>query len=125
MMDFLQMKQGDLEQIWAKINENQFIFHPSLSPYGQIDIGPFLHQRFSRKPIEIIIDNNLFIDLVKLCQRGSLTDEKRMRFIASFMLWVELNRLNVTAGVALQEKADNQDNLALSHDFSVFQALKS
>lgn len=33
MMDFLQMKQGDLEQIWAKINENQFIFHPSLSPY--------------------------------------------------------------------------------------------
>ncbi len=54
-MDFLQMKQGDLEQIWAKINENQFIFHPSLSPYGQIDIGPFLHQRFSRKPIEIII----------------------------------------------------------------------
>lgn len=56
-MDFLQMKQGDLEQIWAKINENQFIFHPSLSPYGQIDIGPFLHQRFSRKPIEIIIDN--------------------------------------------------------------------
>lgn len=31
-MDFLQMKQGDLEQIWEKINENQFIFHPSLSP---------------------------------------------------------------------------------------------
>lgn len=58
-MDFLQMKQGDLEQIWAKINENQFIFHPSLSPYGQIDIGPFLHQRFSRKPIEINVQNLL------------------------------------------------------------------
>lgn len=122
-MDYLQMKQGDLEQIWDKINENQFIFHPSLSPSGRIDIGAFLLQRFSSKPISIIIDNNLFIDLVKLCQRGSLTDKKRMRFIALFMLWVEINRLNVTAGVALQEKADNQDNFALSHDFSVFQAL--
>ena len=123
MMDYLQMKQGDLEQIWDKINENQFIFHPSLSPYGRIDIGAFLRQRFSSKPIAIIIDNNLFIDLVKLCKSGSLTDKKRMRFIALFMLWVEINRLNVTAGVALQEKADNQDNFTLSYDFSIFQAL--
>ena len=121
-MNYLEMTDQDLCNLWEDINAQRILFHPIIAPEGRIVLKSFsLH----RTELSIIADNNILIDLIKLCLNGSLEDTKRMKDIASLMLWVEINGLSISAGQALQEKAASLELSLLSKDFSIFQHIMS
>lgn len=119
-MDFLQISIEELNDLWKTIDQHRVLFHPIIAPSGQIDQIALSELHHSQDDCIIIIDNNLMVDLVKLTREGCLRDTQRMRFVASLILWVEINRLTISSGQALQEKAVSSDSEALSADYSAF-----
>ena len=116
------MTDRDFKHLWEEINDQRILFHTTIAPEGHLVLEEF----FSHKTeLSIIVDNNILIDLIGLCRNGRLKDTKRMRDLASFMLWIEINRLSVSSGQALQEKAAHIDSVALSCDFSTFKHIWS
>ena len=122
-MDFLEISIEELKGLWDAMDCHRVLFHPVIAPDGQINRMAFRELHNSQDDCIIIIDNNLLIDLVKLNREGCLRDTKRMKFVAMLMLWVEINRLSMTSGQALQEKAVALDSTALSADYSAFREI--
>ena len=122
-MDFLHMTDVELIGIWQDLNSFQIIFHPDYAPNGKLDqswIAPWAH---TRESCSLIVDNNIYIDLIKLCRNGQLSSVEMTRRIALLMLWVELHGFTMTAGMALQEKYFSLDNDALSDEYSIYESL--
>lgn len=116
------MTDRDFKHLWEEINDQRVLFHPTIAPDGRLVLAEFFSHRTD---LSIIVDNNILIDLIRLCRNGRLKDTERMRSMASFMLWVEINRLSVSSGQALQEKAAHIDSATLSYDFSTFKNIWS
>lgn len=119
-IDNLNMTLRDYNDLWKEIDNQRVLFHPTIAPDGHIVEEEFKRHR---SELSIIIDNNILIDLISLCRNGYLNDKERMRSTASLMLWVELYKLSMTSGQAMQEKAARFDSTALLDDFSIFKRL--
>lgn len=124
-MDFLQISIQELNDLWNVIDNNRVLFHPIIAPDGQIDRVSLRALHCKQNDCIIIVDNNILIDLIRISREGCLKDQGRTKFMASLMLWVEINRLSVSSGQALQEKAAFLDTAVLSNEFSSFQHLWS
>ena len=98
-MDKISTCDTELVQIIRDINAAQILFHPLISPYGEINQKQLKH---SSKPIIISIDTNILIDLVHLCSGQKLSPD-RIRIIALLMLWIECIGASCSCGQALQE----------------------
>lgn len=116
------MTDQDFNHLWEEINSQRVLFHPTIAPDGHVVLEEFFSYRTE---LSIIVDNNILIDLISLCRNGRLKDTERMRSIASLMLWVEINRLSISSGQALQEKAAHISSTALLYDYSTFKHIWS
>lgn len=122
-MDYLHMTDVELTTIWQELNSFQIIFHPDYAPNGKLDqswIAPWSH---AKEACSIIVDNNIYIDLIKLCREGKLPSVEITRRIALLMVWVEMHGFTMTAGMALQEKYSSMDNDILANEYSIYESL--
>lgn len=122
-MNILHMTDVELMGIWQDLNSFQIIFHPDYAPNGKLDqswIAPWTH---TREACSLIVDNNIYIDLIKVCRDGKLPSAEMTRRIALLMLWVEMHGFTMTAGMALQEKYSSLDEVVLSDEYSIYESL--
>lgn len=109
------MKKMGYEIIKATENEvksstifllnQQIIFHPYISPNGKLDFTNYLGRQYV-----LILDRNILTKLIELCNKGCLKDTHILQVIGSLMFWALSNNISVTAGLALNEYANNKNN---------------
>ena len=122
-MSFMVFDEEDLELIWGTLPKLQLIFHPKYSADGQFkfsDIESIKHL----KSLILLLDRNLLSSLLKLCEKGFLTDELEMRTISLIMAWAISNGISVSAGLAVKENANKEiDSNNAKLELSQFQKI--
>ena len=103
-MSFMVLDNDDINFIWESINHLRIVFHPVYAPEGKFNYSELCTLK-QKKDVMIFLDRNLLSSLLKLCQNGSLKNEKEMRIIAIIMTWSIMNDLSISAGLALKENA--------------------
>lgn len=104
MDSFLIIEDEEMNFIWDTIQEQQVVFHPSISPEGKIDYKKFFSSK-ATKPFVLFIDRNILSSLLKLCEKGSLKNQGESQLIGLIMTWAEMNDIAISAGLAIQERA--------------------
>lgn len=122
-MDILKLTDNDFVNIWRNISNKQLVFHPEISANGRFTIRDFLNWKMHKTTCCVAIDNNILIDIVKICTSGCLPDRQRTSDIALLILWVEMNKMSMTAGLALQEKSQSLSNDMLRYEVGIFKKL--
>lgn len=101
----LEVKESEIKSSTILLLQQQIIFHPYISPNGKPDFTNHLGRQYV-----LIIDRNILTKLIELCRNGCLKDTHIMKLIGSLMFWVLFNNVSVTAGLALNEYANNKNN---------------
>lgn len=104
MNSFLIMKDEDMNFVWNKIHQLQIIFHPQMAPEGIFDFEKFFEIK-SKKEIILFIDRNILSGLLKFCGNGKLIDREESQLLGVVMTWAEMNKVAISAGLAVQERA--------------------
>lgn len=110
MNSFLIMDDEDMNFIWDTIQKIQIIFHPVIAPDGEFDFEKFFEIK-SKKPIILFVDRNILSGLLKFCEKGSLQDKGESQILGLMMTWAEMNDIAISAGLAVQERATQTQNL--------------
>lgn len=105
MKNILFIKDSELKSINEFLIERKIILHPVISPNGE----PNFNKNLGRKYI-LILDRNIITKLVELCKTGTLKDQYLLKVISSLMLWTIFYGIDITAGLALMEYANNKQN---------------
>jgi hypothetical protein len=94
----------DVKTITSFIINSKLIFHPTISPDGTPDFSLCY-----KKNYELTIDRNILTKLSELCKKGELKDKLMMKTVGSLMFWVVFNNITISAGLALNEYANNKN----------------
>lgn len=104
-MKIIEVKESEIKSTTIFLLHQQIIFHPYISPNGKPDFTNYLGRQYV-----LILDRNILTKLIELCSSGCLKDTYIMRLIGSLMFWALANNIRVTAGLALNEYANNKNN---------------
>lgn len=104
MENFLFLDGEDINYIYNAIKDLQIIFHPQISPEGQVDYQK-LHAIQKKKPLVLAVDRNILISFLKLCEKGSLKSKAESQIIGLLLTWATINGIDVSAGFAIKERA--------------------
>jgi len=103
--EIIEVTEKEVKSTTIYLLHQQIIFHPHISPNGKPDFTNYIGRQYV-----LILDRNILTKLIELCNRGCLKDAHIMKVIGSLMFWALSNNISVTAGLALNEYANNKDN---------------
>ena len=103
------MKDDEPQLIWDILHNLQLVFHPQYAPEGKFEYKEFT-QLCLEKKVSVFLDRNLLSSLLKLCESGTLKNKLEMKSVAAIMIWSQMERLSISAGLAISENASKFSN---------------
>ncbi len=104
MKNFLIVDDEDINFIWNTIQHQQIIFHPTIAPDGKFNFKKFYSSK-EKKPFILFVDRNILSSFLNLCETGCLKSKGESQLIGLIMTWAVMNNINISAGLAVQERA--------------------
>lgn len=118
-MEIIEVKEGDIKKSTHFLLKQKIIFHPQISPNGELDFSNFMGRKYI-----LILDRNILTKIIELCRVGRLGDKHIMRLIGSLMFWAVSNNVAVTSGFALNEYANHkQCDLEANNEKDIFKSI--
>lgn len=118
-MEIIEIKESDVKNSTLFLLNQKIIFHPQISPKGELDFTNFMGKKYI-----LILDRNILTKIIELCRVGHLGDKHMMRLIGSLMFWAVSNNITVISGFALNEYANHkQCDLEANNEKDIFKAI--
>ena len=115
-MNFIEIKQSELERITLFLIDNKIILHPKISPDGTPDFTGYEGKRFI-----VILDRNLLVRILRLVNDGELRDNHSLQLVCSILLWSNFNNIRLNSGLALTEYSHfHRGNIESSQENNIF-----
>jgi hypothetical protein len=115
-MKIIHVYERDIKSITEFILEKKLIFHPVISPDGNMNFTSY-----DDKEYVLLLDRNLLTKMVEFFKNGVLKDSYIRKVIGSIVFWAHLNSVSLNSGLALNEYANHkEDNRSASEENNIF-----
>ena len=104
MNGLLIIRDEDRDFVWKAIQDLQIVFHPSISPIGNVDYKKFFAAK-REKTLVLFVDRNILSSLLRFCEKGSLKNKGESQIVGIIMAWTTINHMAISAGLAVRKHA--------------------